>query len=249
MARKENLLIEIYHLKNRIAAVNGDVQIDVDQYRQSPRFYRELKESKEYKLKERLENLTKSYERAIEEKRMIDVREAYYATPEGAAHKSRMEEAIEKKITEWKDLNRRTAERIESRIRRIMGAHWGVKRFDKGYLCIGVIDAGQTTPKQREFFFGQEIEIRYEWNSIYSKRERFECNCGTCGSFAMSGGATVGERAMFYVGLGALYSDAETVEWLRTTMRDHSRTLSRIREELDSLHAELNNPTTTKEAQ
>ena len=89
-----------------------------------------------YELKERLENLNRSYERAVEEKRLADARDAYYATSEGAAHKARLEKAIEQKIAEREDLRRLTIEAIENSLRQLMGVHWGVKRFDSGYLEI-----------------------------------------------------------------------------------------------------------------
>lgn len=249
MTRKENLLIEICRMKNCIAAVKGDEQIDVEQYSHSARFYREAKESKEYELKEWLENLTNSYERMVEEKRIADARAAYYTTPEGAAHKARLEETIERKAAEWEDLKRRTAESIETRIRRVMGTHWGVEWLDKGYLKIGIIDAEKSTAERRKFFFGQEIEIRYDERPfLKTAKEWFECNIGTCDGFAMRGGATVGERAMFYADAGKLLGDAQTVEWLRITMRDYNRTFEHYGKEMDALDTELNDPLKREEA-
>lgn len=236
-------------MRNRIAAVEGDEQIDVEQYSHSARFYREVEENKAYRLEEQLESLTASYERAVEQKRLSDARAAYYVTPEGAAHKARLEEAIEKKIAEWAESDRRTAEAIETRIRQLMGTHWGVERLDKGYLKIGIIDAAKSTAERREFFFGQEIEIRYEEHNFFEGKERFDSDCCTAGCYSMLGGHTVGERAMFYVGVGKLYGDAQTVEWLRIAMRDYNRAFERYGKEIDALHTELNNPLKREEAQ
>ena len=243
MTRKENLLIEICRMNNRIAALRGDEQIDVEQYSYSVRFYREAKESKENELKKRLENLDRFYERAVEEKRFSDARVAYYATPEGAAHKARLEKSIEKKIAEMDDLNRLTIEAIENSLRRLLGAYWGVKWLDKGYLKLGVIDAAKSTSEQREFFFGQYIDVRYDERPfLKNDKECFECNIGTCGGFDMRGSATVGERAMFYADAGKLLGDTQTIEWLRIAMRNCNRTSEQFCNEISALHRELNDP-------
>lgn len=184
----------------------------------------------------------------VEQKRIADAREAYYTTPEGAAHKARLEESIEKRIAAWKEVDRETSDAIENRLRQLMGVHWSIKRLDKGYLSIGVIDAENSTPERREFLFGQEIDIRYEERSFFSDEERFECHCGTCGSFAMDGGATVGERALFYMGIGKLFGHTETVAWLRIALRDYNRSFDRYSGELKGLRAELKNPIKTEKA-
>lgn len=249
MTRKENLLKEVYLLKNRIAAIKGDQPLDLETPMAKGRFYDDLRKSKAYEMESELQSLTRTYERLVEEKRCTEIREAYYATPEGAVRKAKLEAAIETKIEEWKAAERCTTVDIEQRIEQALGMHWGVKRYDKGFLCIGVIDPAESTPHRREFFFGQSIEIRYEERPYFEHGERFECNCGSCGNFSMQGGTEVGERALFYVGIGKLYGDMALVEWLRLTMRDSARTLDRLSEELDSLRAELKNPVVATGAQ
>lgn len=249
MTRKETLLKESYLLKNRIAELTGGQQIDVEACLQDWRFSREAANLKVYELESRIEILKMHYAAAVEEKRLSEVRDAYFATAEGGAHKARLEASIEKKIAEWEESNRRTAEAIEIRIRQLLGVHWGVKRYDKGYLVLGVIDTEHSTSEQREFYFGQDLEVRYEEHPFLMKdQDRFDCNIGTCGGFALAGGATEGERARFYVGAGRLLGDAETVEWLRTTMRDYNRTFEQYGKERDALNAELNNPFKREEA-
>lgn len=248
MTRKEKLLIEIYRLKNMIAEVKGNPQIHLEQLQQTPQFDREAKNSREYRLKEQIESLQQTYQNIVEQKSQDDRREAYYATPEGAAHKARLEETIKKKVAERREMSRQTTESVENRIRQLLGAHWGVKYFDRGILCIGVIDFNNSCSEQRKFIFGQEITIRYEEQDYWSDAERFGSDCNGAGSFSMQGGSTIGERAMFYVGIGKLYGDSETVEWLRITMRDYNRAFDRFRQEMNSLRFELSTPISKEEA-
>ena len=107
----------------------------------------------------------------------------------------------------------------------------------------------KSTSERREFFFGHDIEVRCEERSFPgNNKECFECNIGTCGSFDMRCGATVGERAMFYADAGKLLGDMQTIEWLRITMRDYNRTFEQIGEEMSALHTELNDPFKREEA-
>lgn len=249
MTRKEKLLIEVYRLKNRIAEFKGEKQTDIEEYSKHRPFKDEACNDTMCGLEFKIETLEKSYEKIVEEKHIADAREAYYATTEGAAHKTLLEKAIEEKIAEWKEMDRETSDAIECRLQQLMGVHWNIKRLDKGHLTIGIIDAENTTPERREFFFGQEINIRYEEHYyLFSDKERFECNCGACGSFAMDGGTTISEQAMFYVGIGKLFGDAATVEWLRITMRGYNRSSDKLSGELESLRAELENPMKKEEA-
>lgn len=249
MTRKENLLIEICRMNNRIAALRGDEQLDVEQYSRSGRFYREAKESRENELKKQLEDLNHSYERTVEDKRFAEARAAYYATPEGTAHKARLEKSIERKLAEMEASNRSTLDAIENSLRQLLGVHWGVKWLDKGYLKLGVIDAAKSTPEQREFFFGQYIDVRYDERPfLKNDKECFECNIGTCGGFDMRGCATVGERAMFYADAGKLLGDMQTIERLRIAMRDYNRTSEQFCNEISALHRELNDPFAREEA-
>nr|DAO74593.1 MAG TPA: hypothetical protein [Caudoviricetes sp.] len=242
MTRKENLLKEVYNLQNQINEINGTEQKDVEAYASTWQFVRELKQWKINELEQRINNLDKEYQTAVGKKAQEMLRDAYFATPEGAAHKVRLETAIEAKIKEWEQTEQRSIMEIERCIQQLLGMHWGIIDCKQGYLNIGVIDAAKSTAEQREFFFGQHIEIYYNENCYLSGRERFESNCCTAGSYSMTGGTTVGERAMFYVGIGKLYGDAETVECLRIKMRDMAREIDRLGKELDELRAELKNP-------
>lgn len=72
--------------------------------------------------------------------------------------------------------------------------------------------------------------------------ECLRSNCGTTGDFSMEGGQTVGERAMFYVGLGLLYSDAALINDIKSTMANGVVVIDRLREEYKVLRATLADP-------
>ena len=88
--------------------------------------------------------------------------------------------------------------------------------------------------------------MRYEERN-WGGREMFEANCGSCGSFAIEGGATVGERAMFYAGIGRLFGDAELVASIKTILKESARTIETLNGELVTLRNRIANPLTTVE--
>lgn len=246
MTRKENLLKEVYLLKNRIAEVKGEQTIDVEIYSQGRRFRDEAAKSKVYEFESRIKSLKKSLAEAIEQKRVAEARNAYFATPEGAAHKARIEEAIETKIAAWKQTEQHLIADIENRLHHTLGTHWGVCGFtnysDGCTLCIGIIDAEKSTEDHRVFLFGQTTDIRYSARSWCKERERFEINIGTCGSCSLIGGESEGEYSRFYIGIGFLFGDMKLVGWLYDTMRDGSCKLNTLAEEMDALREQLKNP-------
>ncbi len=247
MTRKENLLKEVYLLKNRTAEMEGKQTIDIDAYSQGWRFRDEAAKSKVYELESRIESSKKSLAEIIEQKRVAEARDAYFATPEGAAHKARLEGAIETKSTAWKQTEQQLISDIENRLHHTLGAHWGVCGFtnysDCCTLCIGIIDAEKSTEDHRVFIFGQTTDIRYSARSWCEERERLEINIGTCGSCSLIGGESEGEYSRFYIGIGFLFADKKLIQWLHDTMRDGSRSLNTLVEEMDALREQLKNPT------
>lgn len=244
MTRKEKLLVEVYRLMNRIAEVRGEQQTNIEEYSRSRQFAREVRESKEYELKERLERMKELYAKAVEDKRRSDACTLYFATEKGAAHKARIEEEIETKIAELKQTERSIVATLESLLRHTLGSHWGVCYFSSNYsggiLTFGIVDEAKSTDERRAFFFGQTTTIYY--NEEGYRKERFEINVGTCGSCSLFGGDTEGEHARFYIGIGRLLADRSLSEQLRDTMREGSHRLEALAEELRALHTELKNP-------
>lgn len=242
MTRKENLLKEVYLLKNRIAQIDGTAQTDVEQIARTGKFACEAKNARVSDLEFRIDTLKGQYRKAVEKKEREERNASYFATPEGAARKQTIEKEIDAARQEWDRSERRLVADMEERIRQTLGEQWGVSRYTKGCLVIGVIDPEKSTTEQREFFFGQTIAISYDMRPWGEGQERFETNVGTCGSCSMTGGRTVGERAFFYVGIGKLFADQELVEYLRTTIRDAAESFDKAVEKVCGLEAELQNP-------
>ena len=64
MTRKENLLIEIYNLRNQISEIKGNTLVNIEEFSQTRKFRDEAAEWKEFELKLRIEELKKHLEKA-----------------------------------------------------------------------------------------------------------------------------------------------------------------------------------------
>lgn len=240
--KKEDIAIEIYKVQNQINELAGKPLADLTDARMKGKMYEEARRSSKTDLERRLTNIQEQLERtrksAAYEKRVT----AFYATPGGIEHKAQAEEAKAKLISEWQKYERTTVDLIENRIQNDLGGHWGVSRFNKGFLEIGVINAEKPTADRREFYFGQTIDIRYQEKKWGVGTEEFESGCCSCGSFDVAGGGTIGERAMFYVGIGRLYGNPELVTFLKESLRDSARQIEAMSEELEALRRMLSHP-------
>lgn len=243
MKTKIELLAAVYRAKNKIAEVTGEKMLDIENLTKSYRFLREAENSKMYELKERLETLERQYKDTIEKNERHLNRDAYYATPEGAEYKNNLEQGIVQLKNAWQRRFHDDVRYLEKQIQERLGEHWGVINYDSRCLNIGVIDMEKTTFENRGYFFGQSIEIRYERNPFGSGKETYQVNCGTCGSFSMEGGDRIGERAMFYVGIGKLLSDKQLIGDIKSVMALGSQTLERYCDQMEKLQKELEYPT------
>lgn len=242
MWTKKDLLKEVYRLRNMIAGEKGTPQIALDKLESDYRFQRELRESKGYELREQIDALNREYTRIVEDKQRKVRNDAYFATPEGAAHKWRLEEAIAQRQQSWSEHVQQSTLFLESRLQQTLGLHWGVSSYGKEQMTIGVIDVPGSTPQQRKYYFGQDIDIWYEDRTGHGTDVRFHANCGTTGSFSMEGGGAVGERAAFYVGVGRLLSDRNLVRDIRNTMATTVQVADNLANELARLQKELDDP-------
>lgn len=182
MRTNKDLLKEIYRLRNLIAGERGVQQIDLEQIESDYRFQRELRESKGYELRGQIDALNREYTRIVDDKQRQARNDAYFATPEGAAHKQRLEGAIAQRRQSWKKHMQQSVLFLESRLQQTLGPHWGVSRYSEEHMTISVIDAAGSTPQQRKYYFGQDIDIWYEDRMGRGT----ECpipvaNCGTTG--------------------------------------------------------------------
>lgn len=229
-----------------IAGEKGTPQIALDKLESDYRFQRELRDSKGYELREQIDALNREYTRIVDDKQRKVRNDAYFATPEGAAHKWRLEEAIAQRQQSWSEHVQQSTLFLESRLQQTLGLHWGVSSYGKEQMTIGVIDTVRSTPQRREYYFGQDIDIWYEDRTGHGTDVRFHANCGTTGSFEMEGGGTVGERAMFYVGVGRLLSDRNLVRDIRNTMATTVQVADNLANELARLQKELDDPLTER---
>jgi hypothetical protein len=239
--KKEELARAIFEEQNRLHELKGEQPIDIN----SPRAQRAIWESSKNtkaELERELELTRKYYEVQVAKNEREAKLAAYFATPEGAAFKAESEQAIEQKKQEWKEFDTATTQALEHLVQAALGSDWGICRYKKGYVEIGVIDSENSTPERQEFYFGQHIEVRYEEQYWLDKREVFEANCGSTGSFSMEGGATTGQRAMFYVGIGRLFADAELVASLKAILREASQKTDLLSQEYNELESKLENP-------
>lgn len=234
---KEQLAQSIIVLENELNAIRGKEQIDPNSVNRI--IYNYTTKNDKPSLEKRLDDLQKAISREKAEKETKEKVDAFYATLEGAAMKAELENERTNLISDWHAHKEQTSSAIEARLQEALGNHWGVKRYNKGYLAIAVIDGGKSTPEIRDYHFGQDIEIRYDerWGE-----PTFQSNCGSCGSFDMEGGNTVGERAMFYVGIGKLYGNTELVDFLKKTMMDSAKIIDRFSKECNALDEKIKNP-------
>jgi hypothetical protein len=239
--KKEELAKAIFEEENRLRELNGERPVDLESPQMKGKI-RDCAKRTKYDLEGELERLQRRYADQKLRKEHDAKVAAYYATPEGAAFKAETERAMERKIEEWKEFDTATTEILEQTIQAVLGKDWGVDRYKKGYVEVGVIDAEKSTPEMRRFYFGQYIEIRCEERYWSDNREIFEANCGSCGSFGMEGGATVVERAMFYAGIGRLFGDPGSVAALKAILKDASQKTDLFGKEYNDLRRSLANP-------
>lgn len=80
MTRKENLLVEIYNLRNQIAEIKGNTIVNIEEFSQTRKFRDEAAEWKEFELKLRIEELKNSLEKVKVEAAQQAAADAFYAT-------------------------------------------------------------------------------------------------------------------------------------------------------------------------
>ena len=87
MTHKENLLIEIYNLRNQIAEIKGNKIVNIEEFSQTRKFRDEAAEWKEFELKLRIEELKKNLVKVQIEAKQQAAADAFYATEEGQTFK------------------------------------------------------------------------------------------------------------------------------------------------------------------
>ena len=229
--------MEIYNIKNEINILKGKETIDLDAFRNTNDFYREVAGNKVYELEHRLEGLRRELENTKVRMAQKAVADAFYATEEGQVFKANIEAKIEKVRDQWGELENETIRTIEEQLQHCLGVHWGVGMFRDTHLEIGIL----SNKPDRKFIFGQTADI-YCSLDCWNKKMRFDINFGTCGSTDLLGGNTEGERSRFYIGIGQLFANLDLCEWIKQTMVDAKQQMDVLYEEIDSLQSKLQNP-------
>ena len=224
MTRKESLFIRRAELRNELLILRGEQPQEIET--EGWLFQKDVRESREIFLKRDIEGLEQAIirQKALNEAKAK--REAYFQTPEGAAFKAQQEHDINKAWEECEERHALATKEINDWIKTFLGEHWKIKHYEGGTLEIGIWN-----DKNSEFIFGQTIEIRCSRKCWGEARDSFEINVGTTGSFNPLE-QNVGDRALFYIGLGQFLS--ADISRLNKTMFDlldsKEAALIRIRE-------------------
>ena len=236
MTRKENLLIEIYNLRNQISEIKGNKIVNIEEFSQTRKFRDEAAEWKEFELKLRIEELKKNLVKVQIEAKQQAAADAFYATEEGQAFKRECEEKRILLGSEYDCAESATLELIESHLQASLGKQWRANRLSTSYVELAVVDANNKP------IFGQSVSIYYE-KKCWLGGERFQINVGTCGSHDLLPQERGYTMADFYIGIGKLHANIELLEQMRDTLFGYAEKEANIQKEVRDLDALVKNPT------
>ena len=236
MTRKENLLVEIYNLRNQIAEIKGNTIVNIEEFSQTRKFRDEAAGWKEYELKLRIEELKKSLEKAKVEAAQQAAADAFYATEQGQAFKRECQEKRETLAIEFDSTESATLELIESHIQAALGKQWRAGRLSTSYVEFAVVDADNKP------IFGQSVSIYYE-QKCWLGGERFQINVGTCGSHDLLPEERGYTMADFYIGIGKLHANTELLETIKDALFYYAERIADIQKEVRELDELIKNPT------
>jgi len=236
MTRKENLLVEIYNLRNQIAEIKGNTIVNIEEFSQTRKFRDEAAEWKEYELKLRIEELKKSLAKAKVEAAQQAAADAFYATEQGQAFKRECQEKRETLAIEFDSTESATLELIESHIQAALGKQWRAGRLSTSYMELTVVDA------ENKPIFGQSVSIYYE-QKCWLGGERFQINVGTCGSHDLLPEERGYTMADFYIGIGKLHANIELLETIKDALFYYAERIADIQKEVRELDELIKNPT------
>ena len=126
MTRKENLLIEIYNLRNQISEIKGNKLVNIEEFSQTRKFRDEAAEWKEFELKLRIEQLKDNLAKAKVEAAQQAAADAFYATEQGKAFKQECDEKRLLLCFEHSNVENSTLIELEIAISNALGAQWRV---------------------------------------------------------------------------------------------------------------------------
>ena len=236
MTRKENLLVEIYNLRNQISEIKGNTIVNIEEFSQTRKFRDEAAGWKEFELKLRIEELKKSLEKAKVEAAQQAAADAFYATEQGQAFKRECEEKRILLGNEYDCAESATLELIESHLQASLGKQWRAGRLSTSYVEFAVVDADNKP------IFGQSVSIYYE-RKCWLGGERFQINVGTCGSHDLLPEERGYTMADFYIGIGKLHANTELLETIKDALFYYAERIADIQKEVRELDELIKNPT------
>lgn len=235
--KKEALLVKTYELANELNALEGkEPRYNVEALVGSWRFQKEVKEARVDDLKRSVENYTRLIEKQKVENEKKAKIEAYYATPEGAERKEKLEAKLNDIGWAFETQKYHAEVMFREWISVFLGRHWSLKRACPGCVTFGIWDEDKA-----EFVFGSEIEVSYDKYDYWKKGEKFETNVGSMGTFDLCD-TKVGTRARFYIDLGRFLMDKEKLAELKTMCFAYTDKIEELRAEAKAVRDELDNP-------
>ena len=237
MTRKENLLIEIYNLRNQIAEIKGNKIVNIDEFNQTRKFRDEAAEWKEFELKLRIEQLKVNLAQAKTEAEQQAAADAFYATEEGQAFKRECEEKRALLYIEFENNENATLLSLDIQAKAALGAQWKVDRLSTTYMELAVTD------ENNKKIFGQSVSIHFEKERWGDGKQRFEINVGTCGSHELLPADRTRTMAEFYIGIGKLHANTELLETIKDALFYYAERIADIQKEVRDLDALVKNPT------
>lgn len=241
MTRKEILFRENITLWNEYNTLTGAATTDLDEYVQTYKYQKALKESRAFDLESANESLRQKIEKAKAEKERAAKVEEFYQTPEGIRLLSELDAQELAAIVEFKETDEAMRSELQGYIRRTLGSHWTLENLGPTGVSFAISKPGN--PK--ETVFGQTIEVFYERNSWFTGKDRFEVSVGSTGSFEALN-TNQGDRARFYIDLGRLLADQQGLQDLRDRLFEHADKMNEIRARIKAVQDHKDNPFTTE---
>ena len=237
MTRKEILFREKITLWNEYHTLTGAATTDLDEYAQTYKYQKALKESRAFDLEQANESLRQKIEKAKAEKEHAAKVEAFYQTPEGIRLMAELDAQELAAIVEFKETDEAMRSELQGFIHRTLGDYWTLETFGPTCVSFAIAKPGE----DKGTVFGQTIEIFYERNSWFTGKDRFEVSVGSTGSFeALS--ANQGDRARFYIDLGKFLADQQGLQQLRDRLYEHADKMDQIRARIKAVQDRKDNP-------
>ena len=237
MTRKEILFRENITLWNEYNTLIGAATTDLDEYAQTYKYQKALKESRAFDLEQANESLRQKIEKAKAEKEHAAKVEAFYQTPEGIRLMAELDAQELAAIVEFKETDEAMRSELQGFIHRTLGDYWTLETFGPTCVSFAIAKPGE----DKGTVFGQTIEIFYERNSWFTGKDRFEVSVGSTGSFeALS--ANQGDRARFYIDLGKFLADQQGLQQLRDRLYEHADKMDQIRARIKAVQDRKDNP-------